>query len=143
MIKVSDLYHLVSDASGISANELRSKCKSHIVSQTRFAIMYLAYTHIPKASYTWVARQMGYTDHTTIWHGVTQAKKMISECPRFAELIETCEFYMQTKAPAELNQRGQKAGKGRNPAFKLARPESRRRMPLHRASEPRRRPCGR
>ena len=97
MIKVSDLYHLVSDASGISASELRSKCKSQIVSHTRFAIMYLAYANIPKASYAWIARQMDYADHTTIWHGVTQAKRMIGECPRFAELIATCEFYIKEK----------------------------------------------
>ena len=99
MIKVADLYHLVSDASWVSASELRSKCKSHIVSQTRFAIMYLAYANIPKASYAWIARQMGYSDHTTIWHGVTQAKRMISECPHFAELIATCEFYIANKKP--------------------------------------------
>ena len=87
-LKIADVIDAVSDYSGLSIDQLKSKRRTQDLARYRQVAMYLA-REMTGASLNQIGRSFGGRDHSTVSHACHRVKELSASDPRFRGLVKT------------------------------------------------------
>lgn len=91
ILRYADIAKHAADVFQVSADDVYAKRKGPAAGRARSAAAYVAYTHIPHASFGWIAARLGCADHTAARFHVRRARKLIETDPSYAALVKRVE----------------------------------------------------
>ncbi len=87
-LKIADVIDVVSDYSGLSIDQLKSKRRTQDLARYRQVAMYLA-REMTGASLNQIGRSFGGRDHSTVSHACQRVKELSAADPQFRGLVKT------------------------------------------------------
>jgi chromosomal replication initiator protein len=88
LIRIAEVLDAVSDYSGFSVDQLKSKRRTQDLARYRQVAMYLA-RDMTGASLNQIGRALGGRDHSTVSHACNKIKQLIAEEPQFRGVVKT------------------------------------------------------
>ena len=85
-VKIADVMKVVSDATDVTVDQLKSKRRTQDLARARQLAMYLA-RELTGASLNQIGRAFGGRDHSTVAHACQKIGKDMSDDPRFRGFV--------------------------------------------------------